>query len=163
MDGAGDRVSRCWKEFRLSQGALKEDPEPVRADLQRRPTALSLCVFLALPADAPLLHVFSLAGAGDGGSPEFPFVGWGGQETRRRRTKGEGAEASQQGGPPLAQLPGPGPEQGAACPTPFPPPAPQGSLAAEFASWTPAKPNSCQGERKKHFRAERPLWALAEA
>lgn len=40
---------------------------------------------------------------------------------------------------------------------------PQGSLAAEPASWAPAKPNSCQGERKKRFRAERPLWALTQA
>lgn len=39
---------------------------------------------------------------------------------------------------------------------------PRGSLAAESARWASAKPNSCQGERKKHFRAERPLWAPAQ-
>lgn len=123
----------------------------------------SLSMFLALPIAAPLLHVFSLAGAGGGGSPEFPFVEWRGQESREEGTKSEGAGADQQGGPPLAQLPGPGPEEGAACPSSFPPPAPQGSLATKAASWAPAKLNSCQGERKKHFRAERPLWAPTQA
>lgn len=54
-------------------------------------------------------------------------------------------------------------EEGAACPSPFPPPAPQGSLAAQPANWAPAKPNSCQGERKKHFRAVRPLWTPTQA
>lgn len=43
---------------------------------------------------------------------------------------------------------------------PCPPPPALGSLAAEPASWAHAKPNDCQKERKKHFRAERPLWAL---
>ena len=103
---------------------------------------------------ALLLHVFSLARAGWWRVSRIPLCGMEG-------TGGGGA--GQQGGPPLAQLPGPGPEEGAACPSLFPPPAPQGSLAAEPASWAPAKPNSCQGERKKHFRAERPLWAPTQA
>lgn len=164
VKGAGDKVSSGWKESQLSYGALNYPGPPCLPEQSLRVChRLSQYVFLALPIAAPLLHVSFVAGAGSGGSQNSPL--WNGEARRagKRRTKSEGAAADQQGGLPLAQLPGPEPEEGAACPSPFPPPAPQGSLAAEPASWAPAKPNSCQGERKKHFRAERPLWALIQA
>lgn len=93
-----------------------------------------------------------LAGAEWWRVSRIPLCGMEGQE---EEDQDQGAE------PPARRLrhglrpPGPGPEEGAACPR-YSSPAPQGSLAAEPASWAPAKPNSCQGERKKHFRAERP-------
>lgn len=120
-----------------------------------RSSSWCVCFLLCQGCSASARLLFGWGGVVEG-LQNSPL--WDGGD-RRRRTKTEGAGAGQQGGPPLARLPGPGPEEGAACPSLFPPPAPQGSLAAEPASWAPAKPNSCQGERKKHFRAERPLWA----
>lgn len=120
-------------------------------------------MLLALPAAAAPLHVFFLAGEGGGGSPEFPFVGWGGQESKEEeKPEGGGGQEpasgearhwpSSQGLSLKKDLPAPHPSL----------PCPPGSLAAEPASWAHAKPNDCQEERKKHFRAERPLWALLQ-
>lgn len=86
----------------------------------------------------------SWLGQGEEGLLNSPLWAREDRKAGRRSTKSEEAGTGQQGGPPLAQLPGPGPEEGAACPSPFPP-RPRGSFAAESASWAPAKPNSCQG------------------
>lgn len=123
--------------------------------------SFSWCVFLALPVLLPFCTSSLGRGRVAEGLQNSPL--WD-AEDRRRRMESKGTGGGQQGGLPLAQLPGSGLEEGAAGPSPFPPFCPpQGSLAAEPASWAPAKPNSCQGERKKHFRAERPLWALTQA
>jgi hypothetical protein len=70
---------------------------------------------------------------GGGGSPEFPFVGWGGQETREEENQERGGWSQPAGRPAIGLAPQPGPEEGAACPSPFPPLPPR-------APWLPSLP-----------------------
>lgn len=100
-------------------------------------------MILALPAAASPPHVFLLAGEGGGGSPEFPFVG--GQESKEEE-KPEGVGGQEPASREARHWPR---SQGLSLkrdpPAPHPSlPRPPGSLAAEPASWAPAKSNGCQ-------------------
>lgn len=111
--------------------------------------SFSWCVFLALPVLLPFCTSSLGRGRVAEGLQNSPL--WD-AEDRRRRMESKGTGGGQQGGLPLAQLPGSGLEEGAAGPSPFPPFCPPpGLLGCRACQLGPRQAKQLPGGEEEAF------------